>query len=42
MLESCWGVVWGVCIGGCLWGSLRGENAFVMRAKWSMLSRFAV
>ncbi|WP_375670915.1 hypothetical protein [Bartonella sp. CL434QHHD] len=27
---------------GCLWMSLCGENAFVMRAKWSMLTRFAV
>ncbi|WP_375642845.1 MULTISPECIES: hypothetical protein [unclassified Bartonella] len=36
------GCVLGCGCGGCLWGSLRGENAFVMRAKWSMLSRFAV
>ncbi|WP_404977450.1 hypothetical protein [Bartonella sp. CL100XZDX] len=27
---------------GCLWMSLCGENAFVMRAKWSVLTRFAV
>ncbi|WP_375679551.1 MULTISPECIES: hypothetical protein [unclassified Bartonella] len=30
-----------VCWGAC-GGLLRGENAFVMRAKWVMLSRFAV
>ncbi|WP_375668426.1 hypothetical protein [Bartonella sp. AP36NXGY] len=34
-------VYWGVCWGACE-GLLRGENAFVMREKWSMLTRFAV
>ncbi|WP_375630065.1 MULTISPECIES: hypothetical protein [unclassified Bartonella] len=30
------------CVLGCMLGSLRGENAFVMREKWSMLTRFTV
>ncbi len=38
MLESCWGVLcWGACGCPCV-----GKMAFVMRAKWSMLTRFAV
>ncbi|WP_375664205.1 MULTISPECIES: hypothetical protein [unclassified Bartonella] len=36
------GVLLGCLVLGCLWMSLCGENAFVMRAKWSMLTRFAV
>ncbi|WP_375703558.1 hypothetical protein [Bartonella sp. AD13SXNS] len=37
---ACWSPV-----GACVWvpvGVLRGENAFVMREKWSMLTRFTV
>ncbi|WP_375617364.1 hypothetical protein [Bartonella sp. AC330YNZD] len=42
ILESCFGIpCWGMCWDACV-GLLHGENAFVMRAKWSMLTRFTV
>ncbi|WP_375660821.1 hypothetical protein [Bartonella sp. CL71SXKL] len=35
---SCWSALcWGACGCPCV-----GKTAFVMRAKWSMLTRFAV